>query len=128
MHIYILTAEIYEFVFSFFGKLCGGFLSNITILFTLLLSRFVSINLMCCYVSLATKCEFGSKFNCFGSLFWLFWYFFCPPLPKQLRKAHHRGSATLCITYCCGFLSVCNRTISTVGHGICLFSESNFKH
>ena len=36
--IYILTAEIWEFVFHFSGKLHDGFLSNFAILFSLLLS------------------------------------------------------------------------------------------
>ena len=97
------------------------------ILFTLPLSRFVSISQTCGRVSLATKCEFCPKLACFGSFWGLFGYNFCLPLQKQLRKAHHRGSATSCMTYQLRSLSVCNRTISTVGHGICLFFQEKFQ-
>ena len=46
----------------------------------------------------------------------------------QLRKAHRRELATWCTTYCCKVWSLSNQTISTVDHGICLFSGGNFQH
>ena len=103
------------------------FSQTFAILFTLPLSRFVSISQTCCRFSLATKCEWP-KFACFGSFWGLFRYIFFLSLQKQLRKAHHWGSATSCITYQLRSLSVCNRTITTVGHSICPFSKRNFKH
>ena len=73
-----------------------------------------------------------SKFTCFGPNLWSFLVhfspFFCARHPTQLRKAHRRELATWCTTYCCKVWSLSNQTISTVDHGICLFSGGNFQH
>ena len=53
------------------------FFQTFAILFTLPLSGAVSISQTCGRVSLATKCEFWSKFACFGSFGGLFGYNFC---------------------------------------------------
>ena len=99
------------------NSLLSTALWNIMCKLNLLLRRFIY------------KMKILSKFNCFRSNSWpLYCSFFCACLPKQLRKVHHPGSATLCKTYCCSVLFIWNRTISTVSHGVCLFSGSNFKH
>ena len=73
-----------------------------------------------------------SKFTCFGPNLWSFLVhfspFFCARHPTQLRKAHRRELATWCTTYCCKVWFLSNQTISTVDHGICLFSGGNFQH
>ena len=119
---------MWGFVFSFSGKLPDGFLSNFR---HSLHSTALSL---CIYKPNVLPLLFSYKLRILVKirLFWLFWgafwIHFLPPSPDTTTESSPPRSATSCITYQRRSLSVCNRTISTFGHGICLLSERNFKH